>query len=570
MLLIACSERKDHVISLSRAETVMNKDADSALKILDSLLEYKADFGRHFKMQCQLHRMNAYNKLDTIFHTTKEGQELVDYFDNHGTPNEQMLAYYLLGRSYYDTHEVPMALNCFLLATEKADTVDTNCNYRQLSRIYSQINSLFYQQNLMRQCIEYSLLEEKYAWRAKDTLNALKSVGDRIGVYRRLQLEDSVISVSKRVTDLLAKYGYTSVSAGYYAGLAKAYINKGKTQLAGKYLTLYEIQSGFFDDHGNIEHGREIYYYTKGLYYLTSHQYDSAEYLFRKELSLGKDFNNQNAASRGLALLFQQKHMGDSAAKYALYSYEMNDSVYARMATKEVEQMQGMYDYTRNQEAARRERDRANKEHEKAKTTLLILFLFLLLVASASRIVYNRRKEEKQAFSKKVSDLAKAQIDIVKLRSIAKHTEELNQLIIEKESQIAQMADDIKSYKEKLGSQKKSADSLLEESDIYHNLLKKAGRAEELTNEEWHQANMVAIEIFPNFYKFISSRKLDLNDKEFKTCILIRMHFIPKDIANMLGVSQPYITKIRNNMMPKLFDVEGNSKELDERLKQFT
>jgi len=132
------------------------------------------------------------------------------------------------------------------------------------------------------------------------------------------------------------------------------------------------------------------------------------------------------------------------------------------------------------------------------------------------------------------------------------------------------MADDIKSYKEKLGSQKKSADSLLEESDIYQNLLKKAGRAEELTNEEWHQANMVAIEIFPNFYKFISSRKLDLNDKEFKTCILIRMHFIPKDIANMLGVSQPYITKIRNNMMLKLFDVEGNSKELDERLKQFT
>lgn len=29
----------------------MNKDADSALKILDSLLEYKADFSRHFKMQ---------------------------------------------------------------------------------------------------------------------------------------------------------------------------------------------------------------------------------------------------------------------------------------------------------------------------------------------------------------------------------------------------------------------------------------------------------------------------------------------------------------------------------------
>jgi hypothetical protein len=38
----------------------------------------------------------------------------------------------------------------------------------------------------------------------------------------------------------------------------------------------------------------------------------------------------------------------------------------------------------------------------------------------------------------------------------------------------------------------------------------------------------------------------------------------------MVGLSQPSITKIRNNMMKKLFDEEGKSKELDERLKDYS
>jgi hypothetical protein len=383
-------------------------------------------------------------------------------------------------------------------------------------------------------------------------------------------MEDSVVSITRRVSEQLADYNYPSVAAGYMVGLAKIYVARGETLEAKKILDLYESQSGFFDEKGNIERGRETYYYTKGQYYLATHQYDSAEYLFRKELMLGKDFNNQNAASRGLALLFQQKHMGDSAAKYALYSYEMNDSVYAQMATKEVEQMQGMYDYSRNQEMAMREKERADKEHRRAYTILDVLCVLILAAAYIARVVYKRRKKEKLEYAQKLSDLAKAQIDIVRLRSIADQTTELKQLIAEKETIIAQMECDIDLYKEKLGVQKKSAESLLEESEIYQNLQKKAGKATTLTSDDWHQINMVAIDILPNFYKFISSKKMDLNDKEFETCMLIRMHFSPKDVANMLGVSQPYITKIRNNMMPKLFGITGSSKELDERLMQYT
>ena len=160
---------------LERAKAIMNDRPDSALTVLDSLGQHKADFGKGYRMRYRLHRLNALNKVDTLFRSTDEAKELAEYFDDHGTPNEQMLAYYLLGRAYYDIHEAPMALSCFQTASERADTTAEDCDYRQLSRVYGQMSSVFYQQYLMRQSLRHSDLEEYYAWKGKDTLNALRS-----------------------------------------------------------------------------------------------------------------------------------------------------------------------------------------------------------------------------------------------------------------------------------------------------------------------------------------------------------------------------------------------------------
>lgn len=555
---------------LEQAKTLMHDEPDSALMIIDSLGQHEAEFGKSFRMRYRLHRLNALNKVDTLFRSTDEAKELAEYFDDHGTPNEQMLAYYLLGRAYYDIHEAPMALSCFQTASERADTTAADCDFRQLSRVYGQMSNIFYQQGLYEQELECEDLSARYGWKGNDSLTAICSLAGKIYVYKKQKKSDSAIIICEKTINLLDSCGYRKQSASYYASILRELVDKGDILKAKEYMAKYESESGYFDSNNNIEKGREAYYYSKGYYYMVTNQYDSAEYYFRKELRDGKDFNNQNGGSRGLALLFQKKNKPDSAAKYALYSYEMNDSIYAHMAMQEVEKTRAMYDYSRNQRIAEEAKDIAEREQRIVWAVLTILVLLMMASAYIAREVYKKRKEMQQAYSRKVSDLAKAQADIVRLRSLAEHTEELSTLIAEKETEMQKMADEIDSYKEKLGTQKESAESRLEESNVYHELLKKAGKAMELTNDDWHQVNVLAIETLPNFYKLISSKKLELNDKEFKTCMLVRMHFAPKDIANMLGVSQAYITKMRNNMMPKLFGMEGSSKELDEKLMQFT
>ena len=173
VLATGCSERQEHRDALNRAISLMDNRPDSALSVLDSLGKHKADFGHHFSMQYRLHRLNAYNKLDTVFRTTDEASQLVTYFEDHGTSNEQMLAYYLLGRAFFDLHEAPQALHYFQIASECADTTAADCDYKQLCRVYGQMSDIFYQQNLMNESLDNENKSIEYAWLGKDTLSAI-------------------------------------------------------------------------------------------------------------------------------------------------------------------------------------------------------------------------------------------------------------------------------------------------------------------------------------------------------------------------------------------------------------
>ena len=106
----------------------------------------------------------------------------------------------------------------------------------------------------------------------------------------------------------------------------------------------------------------------------------------------------------------------------------------------------------------------------------------------------------------------------------------------------------------------------IEKSDIFKYLDKQASTGQQLKNDKWQDVYVLTINAYPEFYRFISSKKYALNEKEFNTCILIRLRLRPKDICNLLGVSLAYISKIRANMMKKLFDEEGSAKEFDERI----
>ena len=486
----------------------------------------------------------------------------LEFFDRHGEPNDRLLAHYLLGRAYHEQGEAPMALQCYQQAIECADTTASDCDFAQLSRVYAQMGQVFYYQRLVHQQLPIINKAIEYALIAKDTLTAMSYYWQKYNIYEEADSPSIAISIIDTLAlwyknqDKIQLYARAKGRSVYLLLHTNEYIK------AKEYMNIYEQLSGLFDNEGNIETGREIYYYYKGLYFLNINV-DSAEFFFRKELNTGKDFNNQNGGALGLAMVYEQRHQSDSAAKYYQYAYAMNDSMYAQMTTSEVERMQAMYDYTRLQEVARQKTEEARTEkinRQIAVGIILVIVLFFGLIT-----FYLIRKEKKG-----LDNYRKALKELKSVRSekdfLKHHESEYEQLISNKEKRIAELEKFISKYGKQLYFTTANAERCLYESITYKRIEGFAVRGQKLTEEDWKDISILITEYFPGFDDFLMTYKPQLKSNEYPICILLRLHFKATDIAGMLNLSKSQVSQLCSDILYKLFRKKGSSKELSARL----
>ena len=509
------------------------------------------------RMRAGLDSINVRNRSGQPF-TVSEVQPYVTFFDEHGTPNDRLLAHYLLGRAYYDHGEAPMALQSYQNAAECADTTATNCDYAQLARVYGQMGEVFFDQGLYVKALPHYLLSVKYSWKGKDTLLALSNYEQAAFAYLELKDTTSAIVVINDVAKKYANYGYPSDAAISLGAIIRPLIDMGQYEKARKYMNMYESQSGRFDSCGNIEKGREIYYKSKGLYYLYTNNLDTAEFYFRKEMCNGRDFNNQHAGANGLAQIYQRLHLSDSTAKYYKSAYDMSDSLYSHRKTKDVERIQAMYDYTRHQEVAIRESERAAL----ANRNLLICFIVLLAVLLLSSWLYIARKQV-------IENLRNTAAELNNIRgenSVLKRDAAANQQkISENEQRIAQLEKKLGKYGKLVYFSSDKAETNMKLSPNYQRIKDIAYKGVQLSEDDWDTIHNLIYEYLPGFYDFSISR-MKLNSTEHHICILLRLHFKAGEIANMLSVTPPYISKASTNILMNLYDKKGSSKELYKEL----
>lgn len=558
LLFCGCGSQ-DGQRMLDRAGTVINDDPDSALAILDCMDENH--LSRSQRMKRLLLLTNAQNKCDTIFRSDSIQRILVDYYEHHGSANDRMLAHYLLGRAYYDMGEMPMALDAYISAL--ADTTENEHDYYQLTRISAQMSKIYYDQNLLNYQIDYINKSVKYALLGKDTLGAINNYVQKAKSYDMLGVSDSVIYICDNASRLFMGRGLERQSSQMMALLALHYMKRGEYEKAKQSLDIYRTKSGYFDDNNNIESNRIIYYSILGEYYTSIEKYDSAEYFFRKELHEGKDFNNQNAGSRGLALLFQRIHQPDSAAKYALYSYAMNDSVYAHMATAEVEKMRSMYDYTRYQNLAYKAETESNQKTTFIKGISFVFILILLIMLYIVQRYKQKRKYERSIYKRRIDELEKTQMDILILRQ---HEEDYQDIIEEKERNIEELQEQINKYQQNHKQRKNELQTAKENSPLFKKIQKLEASGQKLSLEDLQKLRQYVIEHYPSCYKFISDNQYNLNVMEFNTCILIRLGYAPKVISHFIDCSPAYISKIRITLLKRMYGIEGKPHDFDQRI----
>ena len=133
---------------LSALDSVLKDKPDSVYELLLGMEEEAIMQKKSNRMYYELMRADAQNKAYVDFTTDSVMKIVADYYDRHGSANEQMRAHYLLGCTYRDLKDVPMELQCFQDAVEKVENTKENCDLHTLYIVYGQLAEIYHNQFL--------------------------------------------------------------------------------------------------------------------------------------------------------------------------------------------------------------------------------------------------------------------------------------------------------------------------------------------------------------------------------------------------------------------------------------
>ena len=570
LILASCAGNRKYDDLMQRADSIMNADDDSAkvaIRMLDGIKPQLPEFSQSQKMRYELLRHKAMNKACITFTSDSVMKEVVDYYDHHGSANERMLANYVLGCVYRDLHEAPMALEYYNKATEQADTTAADCDYGTLYRVYSQMGFLFSKQYLLYQELNAFDKAEKYAYLAKDTFNAIVNYQNQGEVYDFLGKKDSVIAINLLAAKLFKKHGNDYAAAIAFGCNYNYYIEKKDSINAKKAFEAYN--STGYEGNSNYEDAKAYMLCLKGTYYMFTGQLDSACYILQQSLKFCKSFSNKAATTKALAHYYAKVNQPSLAMKYALQSSEYNDSDLIGARKTQLQQMQAMYDYGRNQEIAKNAEQKAERSTRMNYMIVLSCVILFLLLS----YIYRKQlalKKKKIAVSKKLYEdclLKLKRLQDEKAKLVAENDNKLAHVITEKENTINKLKAEINDIQERYSL---SSISNVELSLMDSSICKKIKFIEvhprkKMSDEDWKELADTVEKTIPNF---IPRLKNKLNDKDYQICLLIRLGFSTSLIARLLGLSDAAISKSRKTMLKKLCGKIGKPKEFDEYVLQ--
>ena len=570
MILTSCAGNRKYDDLMQRADSIMNVNDDSAkvaIRMLDGVKSQLPEFSKAQKMRYELLRHKAMNKAYISFTSDSKMKEVVDYYDRHGSANERMLANYVLGCVYRDMHEVPLALEYYNKAAEQADTTAADCDYGTLYRVYSQMGFLFSKQYLPYQLLDAFGKAEKYAYLAKDTLNAIINYQNKGDAYDYLGKKDSVVAINLRSANMFKRIGDNYNAAIALGCNYSYYIEKQDSVNAKKAFEAY-FSTGY-EGNSNYGDAKAFLLCEKGRYYMFISRLDSAFSCLNQSLKLSKSYSNKAAATKVLAQYYARVNKPVLAMKYALKSSEYNDSDLLAVRESQLQQIQAMYNYGRNQEIARK------AELKAERITMLVYVLIaggvvIFLLLTHLYLKQLKKKKEKILVTKHLYDdsllkLRQKQEELELLRTV--NDRKIADVIKEKEQTINKLEDDLKDIRDKYSNSSLSdVDILLKESSIYKRIKYLELHPKEIMQEnDWIELEETIEQLIPSFIPLLKNR---LNVIAYRICLLVKLEISTSSIAILLGLSSSAISKYRKVMLEKLCGRSGKPKDFDEYIRQ--
>ncbi len=548
LFVSACNETIDRRIVL--ADSLSLPRPDSAMMIMDSIEPMKGDFSRRELMRYELIRTKIQNRAYVDFTTDSVMKIVADYYDKHGSANDRMLAHYLLGCTYRDMKEAPMALQCYYDAVESADTLNEDCDYSTMMSIWGQIATTLDKQYLPMKELDAWKQYRKFALLSNDTLNYIVGLEMCVGAYNILADTANILRITDKAVELYKRHGYYKQAAIANASAIFVYLEKHNYSKVRALQQIYENESGLFDSNGNIAKGKEHYYCGKGLLYLGLNKLDSAEIYYRKLQNSSFRFD----AYKGLLKLYQQYQNIDSVLLYStLLSDAYNEKINYQQS-QAMYQVKGMYDYSRNQKVALQKENEALRN----KISFILVSCLLVVVCGISLYYFNYSKKRKK---EEITQLTNKYISsVIQLNKVSEEQVLMKDNFLrfqdEKEAEAKALKNQVAELEgnfARINMQEKV--SALLNCDLVNHFRRfgQTGSPNEMpSNKDWKDLETAIGNYVPSLSVLINRSNILPIDKQ--VIILTYLGFSAKEISVILDKSASRISNIKAITNEKLFN----------------
>ncbi len=590
-VLLSCGERQGYRETLSRAEALMSDRPDSALMILDSLGQHEKEWSKSLRMRFELMKAKAQNKAFVKFTSDSIMKDVVAYYDGWGeSPNDRLLANYLLGCIYRDLNESSHAIDCFLDAITKADTTASDCDFITLSRVYSQMAGMYHRQLLFSNEVDARKLASYYASLANDSINTIFELGKIAGVYITLNKRDSAEILLKETINNCRRFGLTQEAILFSTSLMYLYVDQPEHLSDLKELIdKYEAECTLFDEYHNLPGSKRIFFYYKGNYYENVNNLDTAEYYYRKICRPDLSYALKVPMYKGLMNVFGKRHQADSLFKYAQLYAEANDSSMVSKDQQQTAQLSASYNYRHYKRLMLENERNAYKNGIIAIICLVSLVITIMsgfYVGKRYREIQKKKREDiRNKYQQKLKDMK--QLEETYKLAVTDAQKALALLREEKyasQSECAKAQESIEKINEKYHQEKtilteeilvlkEKIEEMKCRQIVQQDLLtsKKLGETEILkkisvlvkAHRSMNSTDMTLLEeVFSQFYPILVHDLLQqgkFSQTEKTVCLLSALDYSPASICSLTKLSSSSVTNIRSKVNMNLFSEKSAS-----------
>ena len=333
-------------------------------------------------------------------------------------------------------------------------------------------------------------------------------------------------------------------------------------------MRLFQESPTHFAGPGKVQQNYELLYYTLGRYYCGIGKIDEAIICFRKILTAKKvTFSHMEAAYGGLHSAYQIKGNMDSVAKYAQLYVAANDSSYVNSTVDAMYKIQAMHNYQRYQ------RNALVSQLQNEKLKLWGILGGILLIVIGGMLIAKIKKSERKEKKRMVALNIKYNHAVDAFNCVSEYLDDLkhdyNHYKFTKEQELEQLNSVLSQYNE--GAMLPYAWDK-EKNFLKSDLVKHFHQQAQVTNsvvtdEEWECLENLVKSQMPDFWNFLKCESNQLTDKEFRISLLCKLHFIPSEMALLMGMGVQQISNIRSKINKKLFNKSG-AKGLDVNMRR--